>query len=760
MNTAVTTYSFVSAATELNYDPTIYKTGTIIDQPLNDVEWNSLAKTLTCGLLSVAGSWVTLPSTGVIILWYAVSQGFGVGYRPMDILSYSGGVTVTVSGGRKLYAFQQVESQHFQSYSSPIPITSGVVCASIISASGVKAVPIWVYDNNVSLGTCITRFKGSSPKLPYLETTAAPTGFLDGCSISVYTDVDWTYGVSPNARPAISNVDFRPVRYLAETPADGMAEALRTFASEYNTRVPDLVNWSKSNPLNLSISKNYYGYLGSGLGTKTTYKQIALGFAEGSLLDQVFDTTLVQEPAVFPDLSAISSHVPNGIAFSKPNRYDVCEPLGNLKRVGDDNKPITNIVAFNGALYIFKEEEGIYRMIVDESNTFASVITLIDNTHWMVSNKSVQLVMDGLYFVSNRGISILTSSEQIIDISDPIQQEVAGYIASVAANADLGTHAQERLSKICAYGNEARRLYAVHFPRCGTHKRGVTLVYSGNTGQWSKSDQCFEASWTVQDKTYTVEPIYSVDGNGDDTMTRISTVFRKDNLTSDLYAVADQHDGILSTVEVRYVGTDTPVYKYNATAGTVQLIDTRVAPPAATDGTSLSNYYYANKDRIVYVRLFGTEYPATMTSLTAGTVPYVACQLLNAPYPAYPVVFDKVSKLTASIRAIMTFNKYFVAGNQGKSRFLEGFVTSRGSCEGVQMSFLTSEVGVWTDACYLPKTSEVFRTFVPREACIGRWIQMKAEHHKPMEFFKPYSMGYRFRQFQQPEKSTRNTERA
>jgi hypothetical protein len=399
-------------------------------------------------------------------------------------------------------------------------------------------------------------------------------------------------------------------------------------------------------------------------------------------------------------------------------------------------------------------------MIVDESNTFASITTLVDNTHWMLSNKSVQLVMDGLYFVSNRGISLLTSAEQIVDISDPIQQEVAGYIASVAANADLGTHAQERLAKICAYGNEARRLYAVHFPRCGTHKRGVTLVYSGNTGQWSKSDQRFEASWTVQDKTYTVEPIYSVDGNGDDTMTRISTVFRKDNLTSDLYAVADQHDGVISTVEVRYVGTDTPVYKYNATAGTVQLIDTRVVPPVASDGTSLSNFYYANKDRIVYVLLFGTEYPATMTGLTAGTTPYVTCQLLNAPYPAYPVVFDKVSKLTASIRAIMTFNKFFVSNNQGKSRFLEGFVTSRGSCEGVQMSFLTSEVGSWTETCYLPKTSEVFRTFVPREACIGRWIQMKAEHHKPLEFFKPYSMGYRFRQFQQPEKSTRNSERA
>jgi hypothetical protein len=136
-------------------------------------------------------------------------------------------------------------------------------------------------------------------------------------------------------------------------------------------------------------------------------------------------------------------------------------------------------------------------------------------------------------------------------------------------------------------------------------------------------------------------------------------------------------------------------------------------------------------------------------------------QIVTQPYPAYPnyPLPNASAPITVGITSEMVFNAYFATEGRGKARFLEGSVLSRGSCTGVGLAFRTSITSTWPSVNAIGTTAEVFRAFIPREACIGRWVQMKMRHDTPLEFIKPYGISYVFRPFEQQEKSTRNRER-
>jgi hypothetical protein len=244
-------------------------------------------------------------------------------------------------------------------------------------------------------------------------------------------------------------------------------------------------------------------------------------------------------------------------------------------------------------------------------------------------------------------------------------------------------------------------------------------------------------------------------------MVREATLFKKDNGTYDLYAEADQHDGKFLTSAIvldHYAGplNTNPVYKYDPILGQIDIQDATTRPHV--DGRSITNFYNTNKNKFVYVDLFGVQVKATMTLKSAGVL---LAQLTELPYPAYPVALNPnpSAPMMVGIASEMVFNAYFATEGRGKARFLEGSVLSRGSCTGVGLAFRTSITSTWPSVNAIGTTAEVFRAFIPREACIGRWVQMKMRHDTPLEFIKPYGISYVFRPFEQQEKSTRNRER-
>jgi hypothetical protein len=714
--------SQISDSISVGYE--IYGAAEKVQQRITFIQYDPTAKTLTIKY-DTSSSIASILETGVIVVrGYLASATVyeGTPLDLLDILTYSS-YTKTFSGISWTVVLANALSIGSLSYNSPATISSSGVFVSFLTSSGFSNLPVWV-DDQLIIGERVNIIKVTTPYCDYIKSSLEPHAVTTGAATVVGTaKTGWTYGGTAGYAPLISDLPLQLIQYQPITLSGVMSESLRRFAREAGWY------WSRNDPL--AISNTVWDY-STDLGN-------SLSLSGGNANGPYFDKETVVGSTGTIDLTPTSNHIPNAVIFSLPYEVTKAVDLFNCLRIGDSNKPITNIVDFNGVLYVFKEEEGIYRLQVDEANPNGSPNLLIDNTHWMISNKSVQLIMDGLYFLSNRGISVLNSAEEIQDISDPIQQTIADYIQQVGRDTTLGSTVQERWSKICAYGNEARRLYSIHFPRVGDTAKGITVVYSGNTGQWTKSDQRFEAAWNSKDITYTIEPINTVTG-GMYTSTRTGTVFRKDNGTINMYDVLDQHDGTKACT----------FSAYSAVTGILSVTDSVVT----TDGTSLANFYAANRDKYFYAkRNDGLWYKATPTFLGST----LSLQLTNTPYPA-TFTLSSGSNIAVSITSSLTFNKFFMSGFS-KARFSEGSIGVKGSNTGVSIKFKSYENSTWSTGYDTFRSAEIFRMWVPREACMGRWLKMKVEHSQPFEYFSPYSLSYFYAPFAKEQKSTRNMER-
>jgi hypothetical protein len=162
--------------------------------------------------------------------------------------------------------------------------------------------------------------------------------------------------------------------------------------------------------------------------------------------------------------------LPNVVYVSKLGEPEAV-PLVNQIIVGSKNKAILRIFALRDSLIVLKED-GVFR--IDGDNTGNYQATIIDNTVFCLVASSAALLNNQVYFLSNQGICIASSTNVEI-----LSRNIELPIQAVLGNASLATYTSG-----AAY--ESERLYLL-----------TTLIPNSSTGQTVYCYNTITQAWTT-----------------------------------------------------------------------------------------------------------------------------------------------------------------------------------------------------------------------------------------------------------------------
>lgn len=159
----------------------------------------------------------------------------------------------------------------------------------------------------------------------------------------------------------------------------------------------------------------------------------------------------------------------NGLAWSKPGEAESV-PLVNFATVGSKNYPITRIIPLEQALYIFKQNEGLYKL----SGYYPNFqIDLVDSSVRLIAPETAQVLGNRIYCLTDQGVCAVDDSTSIL--SRPIEYELLNICTQEAENVDL--HA-------FALANETERSYSLYIPELGGSTPTFSYVYNSFTNSW------------------------------------------------------------------------------------------------------------------------------------------------------------------------------------------------------------------------------------------------------------------------------------
>lgn len=198
----------------------------------------------------------------------------------------------------------------------------------------------------------------------------------------------------------------------------------------------------------------------------TTDSGIGFAFIP-QLSDGLDESTIGSEGAIFP----------NALYLSKQGIFEAV-PLVNVVYIGAKSAAILGVRALRDSVIIIKED-GVFRMTGD---TVAGMsVTILDNTILCVAPRSIKVLNNEVYFLSNQGVC--KASDNAIGIIS--REGIEDLIQPILGQTNLA-------SQTSAVAYETNRTYQLTTTTPNDDAASACYIYNILTGQWTESDKLFK----------------------------------------------------------------------------------------------------------------------------------------------------------------------------------------------------------------------------------------------------------------------------
>ena len=466
-----------------------------------------------------------------------------------------------------------------------------------------------------------------------------------------------------------------------------------------------------------------------------------------------------------------------GLTISKSNKPEEI-PIGqNLTPliIGDPLKPIIHLENQYNQLLVFKQNEGTYRVDMQGTGTsgvlpFVNILSLIDNSAWLLLPQSVQIFEGTVIYFSNKAFVTISPSGQLGPMSPTIATEVLNAYSIIFDNGDV--------DKVRSWVIPQQRLYCCYFPFINTDSTSSTYVFSFETGQWTKwSGEIADITVSATGLISLVENIYSF-------TTAIQTTNQLNhgdiNPTSKYWSVLRQAN--FQTTSQTQVEDTIPLTGFTLIPD-AQDVYYNLVITNFTSASVYKNLYdllSLYKNRTIW---YLSQTIGYLSTVLVKTVPGVSItlQFVNNTYEQLPIVPDFTPTtsdfLITTVNTALFFNKFFIATPRGStlSHFSEvQLYTQEGETyTNLALGFnslakidqyiytTTGNIIITTTGAFvvldqntydifgpyyvLASSVYVFRALIPRESGRGRFIQIAVLHDTPNEILKINSIVYLYR---------------
>lgn len=583
--------------------------------------------------------------------------------------------------------------------------------------------------------------------------------------------------------PLLATINFTGV--YSQLSADLLDQCVRTLCDTYNiARAPEdpyaVYSDSATSPAGqIRFESIYSGFNRfSSYTTSNTYNS-GTGF-----YDQVVaksyrisgnPTVKYAEPitSTLANIMQQSVQTIAGITISKFNKPEEI-PIGqNLEPlvIGDPLKPIIKMVNQYNQLLIFKQNEGTYRIDVQQAGggvvPFVNINTLLDNTAWLLLPESVQEFEGTVIYFSNKAFTAISSSGSISPMSPTIATESLNAYGRIleAGNTD----------KVRSWTITQQRLYCCYFPFVNDDLTSQTYVFSFDTQQWTKwSGEISDVAVSAYGQLSLVENVYNLQ----------EVVVNNDQLNIAQLDTANKYWSVIRQGDFQ---NPSPTQIEDTIPLTGFTINTNLYNSVITITNYGSSNIYSNlykilplfKDRTIwYLSNTNGYYISQLVAATDSTS--ISLQIIDengipiVPLPFTPTTADSLS---AVVNTAIYFNKFFIATPRGStlSHFNEVQLYTQ---EGQDYSYLRigfnstgqqSQYVITTSGDYVVTTSGsfvvvstdidsqffpyfalarsqyTFRVLIPIDSGRGRFIQCAIKHDTPEEIFILNSLVYIYR---------------
>lgn len=280
------------------------------------------------------------------------------------------------------------------------------VLTSVASTAGCK-IGWKVSGTNIPASTYISAFTSNTITMVQSDGVTAQnaTGTGSGITLTI-TPLSTPYGSAYSAAQAIADT------------ADSLIRVINRYSS--NTLV--------------------YATLLSGVNDlpgQILIEERSLGGSSFALTASAHSTAF--NPVLPTSGTTVSSSNDNNkhqIFYSKTDKPEAV-PLLNYKYVGSANNAIRRIVPLGNSLFIFKEQEGVFRLTGNSPDTFD--VQLFDSSARLLAPDSVDVVNNQIWCLTDQGICLVTETG-ISVISRPIEDYILGQTGTALTQLKKYSH--------------------------------------------------------------------------------------------------------------------------------------------------------------------------------------------------------------------------------------------------------------------------------------------------------------------------------
>ena len=431
-------------------------------------------------------------------------------------------------------------------------------------------------------------------------------------------------------------------------------------------------------------------FMGKYVGTDIVGTRDSLTLAKTGTVD--FDLNLTNVAVNYSEVVDF----PNGIVISDQNQIEsvkyrnIAAPL----LVGNSKNKILRIAISLDQLYVFKENEGVYRIDLLsgglETQAFAPI--LIDNTIWLTASESLQVLDGSIFFLSNRGVARLYNNN-ITLLSNNIETDLLNTVAN-----------EFSLNNVRSFGNNIRQLYGICFST-------FCYVLQIRTGDWLKWDLHVKNAYTFP--------------NGQ-LVTQSSDVYnhiKLDYFTDGMNTVDDQIDELI----------------FLAGATTLTLAGSTLTLDKPADTTRFSTFNtlknisnYLTKTIWYYDTSVSTYYKASFTS--SATWGATNCKIQFAS--TIPAAFSANDSIYIGVNVTITPHRFFAGGPDTLTKFSKQVVQIQGGVTDLTTTFDVDSTAIAFTGQIITYSNitETAITDIPRDQARGRWITCQLAHSYPKEY--------------------------
>ncbi len=442
----------------------------------------------------------------------------------------------------------------------------------------------------------------------------------------------------------------------------------------------------------------------------------------------------------------------NGLMFSRLGLPDNCylgspDAVGGYLypiKVGADNRSILRIAVSNGVLYIFKDQEGVYRLDVSEGLNLPQLtqVIAVNKTVWCIAPESVVEMEGAIYFLSNVGF-VRLKDDQIDVLEDSIYTDIAQLTANSTSRGDL--------LNVVGWGNTQRGLYGCYFrvtnsfdQRLSDPGAGMHYVYHTRTDNWFRWEYLDTIKAAITNPYTGALHVLSEEHRLNSEVTTTTginvalitlgntgknwTLVRSERINGSLFDPTVRYDHLI------------PLTGSTLTFGSGVINITRYSATPTTHDFNIHTVTYRLRNKqLWYKTAAGVYYRATITNViypsSATSKIVISLEGITGNFPFTPGTGDF---LVIGVDSSLTFNRYYLAGGSNLVQWQEVQAhTGAGiSLDGLTMSFKGENSSDFSTPIVFSASSDLFRTLVDRNSARGRWMQAKVTHNRPSQDFK------------------------